>query len=41
MSVVETEHVLVVPTALFHKLGHFQGFQADTSEPGRTRARNP
>jgi len=23
------EHVLVVPTALFHELGHFQGFQAD------------
>jgi predicted NUDIX family phosphoesterase len=23
---VQTEHVLVVPTALFHSLGHFQGF---------------
>jgi predicted NUDIX family phosphoesterase len=26
---VETEHVLVVPTELFHRLGHFQGFSAD------------
>ena len=26
MSIVETEQVLVVPTALFHELGHFQGF---------------
>ena len=24
-----TEHVLVVPTALFHELGHFQGFCSD------------
>jgi len=24
-----TEQVLVVPTALFHKLGHFQGFSAE------------
>ncbi|MFV0445381.1 MAG: phosphoesterase [Planctomycetaceae bacterium] len=23
------EHVLVVPTSLFHELGHFQGFQPD------------
>jgi len=23
---VDTEHVLVVPTAAFHRLGHFQGF---------------
>jgi predicted NUDIX family phosphoesterase len=23
------EHVLVVPTALFHELGHFQGFRSD------------
>lgn len=23
------EHVLVVPTSLFHQLGHFQGFSAD------------
>jgi len=27
--VVEIEQVLVVPTDLFHKLGHFQGFTAD------------
>ena len=24
------EHVLVVPTKLFHELGHFQGFSSDT-----------
>jgi predicted NUDIX family phosphoesterase len=24
-----TEHVLVVPTEVFHRLGHFQGFTAD------------
>lgn len=30
MSTVETEHVLVVPTQLFHEIGHFQGFSADT-----------
>lgn len=24
------EHVLVVPTSLFHEVGHFQGFQPDT-----------
>src|SRR5436190_14232302 len=30
MSLVATEHVLVVPTAVFHKLGHFQGFSDDT-----------
>jgi len=29
MVEVSTEHVLVVPTALFHRLGHFQGFAAD------------
>lgn len=29
MSLVKTEHVLVVPTELFHRLGHFQGFSAD------------
>ncbi|MCO6456163.1 MAG: phosphoesterase [Pirellulaceae bacterium] len=29
MSVVETEHVLVVPTAHFHELGYFEGFSAD------------
>ncbi len=32
MSIVETEQVLVVPTALFHDLGYFQGF---TSEVGK------
>ena len=26
MSAVDTEHVLVVPTALFHEVGYFQGF---------------
>ena len=30
MSIVHTERVLVVPTQLFHRLGHFQGFCADT-----------
>jgi predicted NUDIX family phosphoesterase len=30
MSLVATEHVLVVPTPVFHKLGHFQGFCGDT-----------
>ena len=30
MSLVATEHVLVVPTPVFHKLGHFQGFSSDT-----------
>lgn len=29
MSTVETEQVLVVPTALFHEIGHFQGFSGD------------
>jgi predicted NUDIX family phosphoesterase len=32
LSDVQTERVLVVPTALFHRLGHFQGF---SSEIGR------
>lgn len=31
MSLVLTEQVLVVPTAIFHRLGYFQGFSADTS----------
>ena len=26
----DNEHVLVVPTAAFHELGHFQGFSGDT-----------
>jgi len=29
MVEVSTEHVLVVPTELFHRLGHFQGFSYD------------
>ena len=29
MSAVETEHVLVVPTALFHEVGYFQGFTGE------------
>ncbi len=32
MSVVQTEHVLVVPTELFHSLGHFQGFSTDSEK---------
>ena len=30
MTAVATEHVLVVPTHVFHALGHFQGFCGDT-----------
>ena len=30
MSTVQTEQVMVVPTELFHDLGHFQGFCTDT-----------
>jgi predicted NUDIX family phosphoesterase len=30
MSQVATEHVLVVPTEVFHRLGHFQGFCGET-----------
>jgi len=29
MSTVHTEQVLVVPTKIFHRLGHFQGFSSD------------
>jgi predicted NUDIX family phosphoesterase len=29
MTLVQTERVLVVPTRLFHRLGHFQGFCPD------------
>ncbi len=29
MSTVETEQILVVPTSLFHEIGHFQGFSSD------------
>lgn len=31
MPSISQEHVLVVPTELFHRLGHFQGFAADTA----------
>lgn len=31
MSAVETERVLVVPTEVFHELGHFQGISRDVS----------
>jgi predicted NUDIX family phosphoesterase len=31
MSTVATERVLVVPTAVFHRIGHFQGFSADVA----------
>lgn len=31
MSTVAEERVLVVPTEVFHSLGYFQGFRADTS----------
>ena len=31
MSSVETEHVLVVPTEVFHRLGHFQGLNTDVA----------
>lgn len=30
-TVQTVEHVLVVPTSLFHEVGHFQGFQPDTA----------
>jgi predicted NUDIX family phosphoesterase len=29
---IATEHVLVVPTPVFHELGHFQGFTADVEK---------
>ncbi|MCA9188294.1 MAG: phosphoesterase [Pirellulaceae bacterium] len=32
MSIVETERVLVVPTEVFHALGHFQGFTTDVDK---------
>jgi predicted NUDIX family phosphoesterase len=31
MPEVQTEQVLVVPTAVFHALGHFQGFSTDVA----------
>jgi predicted NUDIX family phosphoesterase len=30
MTAVATEHVLVVPTPVFHQIGHFQGFCTET-----------
>lgn len=30
MSMVAVEHILVVPTEVFHRLGHFQGFCGDS-----------
>jgi predicted NUDIX family phosphoesterase len=32
MSTVSVEHVLVVPTPAFHRLGHFQGFSTDADK---------
>ena len=32
MSLVQTEHVLVVPTKLFHGLGYFQGFTTNVEQ---------
>ena len=32
MSLVETEHVLVVPTEIFRQLGYFQGFSTDVEK---------
>lgn len=44
MSQIATEHVLVVPTSVFHRLGHFQGFCGDAErylrgllDPSHTR----
>ena len=31
MLELDVEHVLVVPTSVFHELGHFQGFNRDTA----------
>lgn len=31
MSDIEVEHVLVVPTMLFHEIGYFQGFHEDVT----------
>ncbi|HTQ38886.1 MAG TPA: phosphoesterase [Pirellulales bacterium] len=46
MSLVHTEHVLVVPTELFRRLGYFQGFTCDVDRylaellsPGNTSYR--
>ncbi len=32
MAAVETEHVLVVPTEVFHGIGHFQGLTTEVSK---------
>lgn len=32
MAAVETEHVLVVPTKVFHGIGHFQGLNTEVSK---------
>lgn len=32
MTSVETEHVLVVPTAVFHGIGHFQGLTTEVAK---------
>lgn len=29
---VAVEHILVIPTEVFHKVGHFQGFSTDTAK---------
>jgi predicted NUDIX family phosphoesterase len=36
MSIVQSEHVLVVPTQLFRDLGHFQGFCPDVERYRQT-----
>ena len=33
---IATEHILVVPTSLFHSLGYFQGFSTDTDRYFKT-----
>ena len=32
MASVKTEHVLVVPTDVFHRIGHFQGLSTDVAK---------
>jgi len=32
MSIVDTEYVLVIPTSVFHELGHFQGVSKNTDQ---------
>ena len=31
MTAVATEHVLVIPTPIFHEIGHFQGFSTEVA----------